>query len=454
MERDVRVRKIFEAMFLLEDMREIFRNALPTGLNEAQESEFQEYLERLQQVLDELKAGKGTPLKFITDRIELRAREEEFININPIQPGGRLTAEARKALIAYGDGYSICDYCLAPFKLEKIRRPPVEEFHAELAEFVGMDEVRVFPGARRAFQAVTSAILEKGDIVLVSDLAHYTEFLAVEVAGGIVREVPSGENHVITGEALAQKIEEVREKTGKKPKLIMIEHYDYSFGNEHDVRGVGKVAKEYEIPFLYNGAYSVGMRPVNGKEIGADFVVGSGHKGMASAAPSGILATTEEFAPVIFRGSSVQGDISGRKFPAKEPELLGCTLMGATLVTMMASFPKVKERVKHWDEEVRKSNFFCDEFLRIEGNKILSEFPRKHTLTKVDTRESFDKIAKTHKRRGFFLSDELKKRGIVGEFAGSTKVWKLNTYGLSWEQVKYLADAFKEIALKYNLNVQ
>ncbi|MCW7079623.1 MAG: O-phospho-L-seryl-tRNA:Cys-tRNA synthase [Candidatus Methanospirare jalkutatii] len=454
MERDVRVRKIFEAMFLLEDMREIFRNALPTGLNEAQESEFQEYLERLQQVLDELKAGKGTPLKFITDRIELRAREEEFININPIQPGGRLTAEARKALIAYGDGYSICDYCLAPFKLEKIRRPPVEEFHAELAEFVGMDAVRVFPGARRAFQAVTSAILEKGDIVLVSDLAHYTEFLAVEVAGGIVYEVPSGENHVITGEAFAQKIEEVREKTGKMPKLVMIEHYDYSFGNEHDVRGVGKVAKEYGIPFLYNGAYSVGMRPVNGKEIGADFVVGSGHKGMASAAPSGILATTEEFAPVIFRGSSVQGDISGRKFPAKEPELLGCTLMGATLVTMMASFPKVKERVKHWDEEVRKSNFFCDEFLRIAGNKILSEFPRKHTLTKVDTRESFDKIAKTHKRRGFFLSDELKKRGIVGEFAGSTKVWKLNTYGLSWEQVKYLADAFKEIALKYNLNVQ
>ena len=62
MERDVRVRKIFEAMFLLEDMREIFRNALPTGLNEAQEREFQEYLERLQQVLDELKAGKGLSL--------------------------------------------------------------------------------------------------------------------------------------------------------------------------------------------------------------------------------------------------------------------------------------------------------------------------------------------------------------------------------------------------------
>lgn len=451
---DVRVRKIFEAMFVLEEMREIFRNALPTGLNEEQERAFNEYLERLKQVIDELNEGKGVQLKFISDKIELRTREEEFININPIQPGGRLTVDARKALIAYGDGYSVCDYCLSPFKLERIRRPPIEEFHAELADFVGMDDVRVFPGARRAFQAVTSALIERGDVVLVSDIAHYTEFLAVEVAGGVVKEVPSGEHHVVTADAVAAKIEEVREENGKLPKLIMIEHFDYSFGNEHDVRGIGKVAKEYGIPFLYNGAYSVGLLPVNGKEICADFVVGSGHKGMASAAPSGILATTEEWAPVVFRGSEIKGDLTGRKFSAKEPELLGCTLMGATIVTMIASFPHVKERVRRWDEEVRKSNYFIEEFMRIEGCDVVSELPRKHTLSKVDTRGSFDRIARTHKRRGYFLSDELKRRGIVGEFAGSTKVWKLNTYGLSWDQIKYTADAFKEIASKYNLNVR
>ena len=41
--------------------------------------------------------------------------------------------------------------------------------------------------------------------------------------------------------------------------------------------------------------------PVDGKDIGADFVVGSGHKSMASPAPSGVLATTNEWAPKIFR---------------------------------------------------------------------------------------------------------------------------------------------------------
>ena len=48
-------------------------------------------------------------------------------------------------------------------------------------------------------------------------------------------------------------------------------------------------AHQYDIPFLYNGAYTVGVQPVDGKKIGADFVVGSGHKSMASVAPSGVI---------------------------------------------------------------------------------------------------------------------------------------------------------------------
>lgn len=470
---DIRVRKIYEALFALEDLREVFRQAVPAtataiGLDEQEEERISKGITRLETILKELKDGKGSPIKHAGTKaagLDLRTREEEFININPIQAGGRLTPDARKALIAYGDGYSVCDQCLEG-RLDKIRNPPVDEFHAELAEFVGMDVARVVPGARYGFQAVTSSLLEKGkgDLVIVADLAHYTELLAVELAGGIVKEVPSGSGsasrsrsgsaRIITGDSVADTIERAKEASGKLPKLIMIEHIDYSFGNEHDVYGIGKVAKEYGIPFLYNGAYTVGMMPVDGRKIGADFVVGSGHKGMAAVAPSGVLATTEEWTREVFRGSQIAGDITGRIFKNKEPELLGCTLMGGTLISMMASFPAVKERVQRWDEELRKSNYFCREFLRIEDSKIVSEYPRQHTLTKVDTSDSFDRIAKTHKRRGYFLSDELKKKKITGEFAGSTRIWKLNTYGLSWNKVKYLTEAFIEIAEKYDLPVR
>jgi len=452
--RNLQIQKTYETLFALEDLRELFRQSLPTGFNDAEKEEFSRNLARVKATIEELEKGEGKlTCQKIGNKLDVRSREEEFINIHPIQAAGRLTPEARKAIISYGDGYSTCDYCRKPFRLDKITRPPIEEFHQDLAKFVNMDQARVVPGARRGFQAVTQSLVEKGDSVIVSSLAHYTEFLAVEVAGGVVKEVPQNENHVVTAEATAQKIEDVKKETGKLPALIMIDHFDYQFANEHDVYGIAKVAKEYGVPFLYNGAYTVGIKPVDGKKIGADFIVGSAHKSMASVAPSGVLATTDEWAPKVFRTTQMVGDVTKRKFGIKEVENIGCTLMGGTLISMIASFPRVKARTENWDEEVKKSNYFLEQFQRIEGSKVLSEQPRKHTLTKVDTTGSFDTVAKTHKRRGFFFSDELKDHGIIGEFAGATRTWKLNTYGLSWDQIKYTAESFIDIAEKYGLKI-
>ncbi|MDY6932440.1 MAG: aminotransferase class V-fold PLP-dependent enzyme, partial [Halobacteriota archaeon] len=371
---DKRVPKLFEAIFALEDLREIFRHSLPTGLDEVEEKEFTSGFERLEEIISDIREGKQEGSRDLLNKIELRTREEDYINIQPIQPAGRLTPEARKALISYGDGYSTCDWCVKPFRLDKIKRPSIDEFHLELADFLNMDTARVVPGARRGFQAVTSSLVGKGDAVIVSSLAHYSEFLAVEGAGGVVREVPLNDENVVTGEATANRIEAVIRETGKAPKLIMIDHFDYAFANEHDVYEIAKVAKDYDIPFLYNGAYTVGVMPVDGRKIGADFVVGSGHKSMASVAPSGVLATTEEWAPKVFATTQMTGDLTGRKFGIKEVGMMGCTLMGGTLLSMMASFPAVKERVKYWDEEVKKSNYFINEFLKVNGSKILSEY--------------------------------------------------------------------------------
>jgi len=387
----------------------------------------------------------------LTHNIAVRDIEERYINIQPIQAAGRLTPDAMKALIAYGDGYSTCDQCRKPFRLDKITKPPIAEFHDDLAQFLNMDDARVTPGARRAFQAVCLSLAQKGDIILVSALGHYTEFLAAENAKALVREIPLTADNVVTGDAVARKIEEVTREHGAPPALVMLDHFDYSFANEHDIKGAAKAAHQHDIPILCNGAYTVGVMPVNGKALGVDFVVGSGHKSMASPAPSGVLATTSEYADLVFRTTQMVGDLTARKFGVKEVEMLGCTLMGANILAMMASFPTIQKRINDWDEYVAKSNYVVDALLSIRGNRCLSEYPRKHTLSKVDTTASFDAIARTHKRRGFFFSDELKNKGVVGIFAGATRTWKLNTYGLSWDRTKYVADAFKEIAAKYGL---
>ena len=356
-----------------------------------------------------------------------------------------------KAVIAYGDGYSVCDNCRKPNRLDYISKPPIAEFHKDVAAWLNMDAVRTVPGARRGFQAVAHTYVQKGDPVLLTSLSHYTEFLAVEGAGGIACEIPANDQHIVTSEAAALKIEEVKKKFGRVPVLAFIDHVDYQFGNMHDVKAIAKVCHQYDIPVLYNGAYTVGILPVNGKELGVDFVVGSGHKSMSAPAPSGILAATTERAAEIFRTTAIIGDVTQRKFGIKEPEMMGCTLMGVTLIGMMASFPQVKERVKHFERELENNRIVVDGLLSVEGTKILSEMPRKHTLTRADTIGSFDKIAESHKKRGYYFSNALEEMGVTGVIPGATKIWKFNTYGMTKKQALYLAEVFVDIARENGL---
>ncbi len=387
------------------------------------------------------------------DNIDARMVDEISINLDPIQVGGRLTLEAMKAMICWGDGYSVCDNCRKPFRLDYIENPPLKDFHVDVAEWLGIAQARTVPGARRGFQQVAGTYVEKGDPVLIGALAHYTSYLSVELQKGIVREIPKTADNHITAEDTANRIEDVVREFGTAPKLLYIDHVDYQFGNMHDVKGIAKVAHHYDIPVLYNGVYTVGIMPVNGKELGVDFIVGSGHKSMAAPAPSGILAATEERADEVFRTTQMEGDLTGRKFGIKEVGILGCSLMGAPIVGLLASFPKVKARVERFDEELANSKIVVEALRSIEGTKIVSEHPRKHTLTRIDTTGSFDLIAQTHKKRGFFLSSALGKKGITGIIPGATKVWKFNTYGMTRKQAEYVADAYLEIAETNGLTI-
>lgn len=383
--------------------------------------------------------------------IDTRQIDELFINLDPIQAGGRLTTDAMKAVLAYGDGYSVCDHCTKPFRLDHISKPPLAEFHKDLATFLNMDVARLMPGARRGFQAVASALVRPDDPVLLTAYSHYTEFLSVEQSRGIPFEIPADDSHIITPDAAAARIEEVLKTTGKTPALMFVEQVDYQYGNQHPVSDLIKVAHQYDIPVLCNGAYTIGIQDVNGKELGADFLVGSGHKSMAAPAPSGVLATTSEWAETVFRTTGIKGDLTGRTFGVKEVEMMGCTLMGVTSVGMMASFPHVKKRVKEFNAQVKCVNRIVDALLTIDGTKVQSEYPRKHTLTRMNTTDSFDTVAKTHKKRGFFLTSALRERGITGILAGSTRVWKFNSYGITSEQADYVAESFVEIAEKEGL---
>jgi len=382
-------------------------------------------------------------------------KEERYINLHPIQRGGVLTDAARKALLEFGDGYSTCDWCPPKAaRLDAIERPPIAQFMQDLAEFLCMDVARVVTRCREAQFIAFATLGEPGDYVVVDGLAHYSTYIAAELARLKVKEVPhSGHPEFkLDLDAYADKIEEVKRETGKLPAAVLLTHVDYLYGNLNDAAVVGKICKKYEIPFILNAAYTGGVMPIDGKKLDVDILVSSGHKSWAASAPTGILALKEELVNQVLARSKMVGDWSERKFGLKEYALLGCTVMGGPLISLMASFPHVVDRVEHWGEEVEKARYLIEQLERIEGTRQLGVKPKQHTLTHMES-EGLYKASQAHKRRGFFLYDELKRRGIVGIQAGLTKHFKLNTYGLTKAKVERVAKAFLEIAKDQGLAI-
>ncbi len=386
-----------------------------------------------------------------------RGINEEYINIHPIQRGGILTPEAFKALVAFGDGYSICDNCLKG-RIDKIENPPVVEFLNDMAKFLNTDAV-MLTGAARDSKRIAMGILAKKypkrKTVVIDSLAHYTTYLAVEINNLKVREVPnSGKPEcVIDPNDYEKVIKDVKEKEGELPLLVLLTHVDYKYGNYNDPKPVGDIAKKYGVPFLLNAAYSAGIFPVDCNRDNVDFISCSGHKSMASSGPIGILGFKEEYANDVKVTSKIEGDFSSKKFPNKICSVLGCPpVYGAPLMTLMASFPTVVKRTKKECvvEETKKINYLVENLQKIKGFRVMGKLPKIHPLTNLKT-DSFAEIAQNHPRKGFFVREEFKERGIIGMAPGISKDMKFSTYGLTWDQIKHLTNAFTEIAEKYGL---
>lgn len=366
-------------------------------------------------------------------------RDIAKINLDPLQRGGILTPAAREALVEWGDGYSICDFCAG--MLDRITNPPVEEFvHSILPEFLGADEVRVTHGAREGKFAAMHALCERGDWVVMDGNAHYTTVLAAERAGLKIEYVPSSKepNYAITAEGYNQAIERAYEHKGNV-SMAVLTYPDGNYGNLADARAISDACHDFSVPLLLNGAYAVGRMPVNARELGADIIVASGHKSMAASGPVGLLGASEEYARTIFRLSPTKKN--------KEVELLGCTVRGAPLLTLMASFPAVVERIRRWPEEVEKARNFAAEMEKL-GMKQMGDRPHNHDLMFFLAENLFE-ISQRAKKGRYFLYRDLKERGISGIKPGLTRQFKLSTFGVSKDDLDLVIAAFDEIIKSY-----
>lgn len=362
------------------------------------------------------------------------------INIDPLQTGGILTPEARQALMEWGDGYSICDYCGGV--LDQIKTPPIFDFiNGALPKYLGCDNARVTNGARESKFAIMHAVCNPDDWVVMDGNAHYSSMVAAQRAKlniKLVEKTPSPE-YRINPEGYATAIEEIKKTTGKPPAMALVTYPDGNYGNLPDVKAISKIVHEYGVPLLVNGAYSIGRMPFNAKDLGADFVAGSGHKSMAASGPVGVLGVSNEYAPLVLKKSPTNKN--------KEIEFLGCTARGATVMTLIASFPHVYERTRpeNWEKEVEDARWFSKELESI-GLRQLGDKPHSHDLMFFESPIFYDISQKTDR---YFLYRELKARSIHGIKPGLTKNFKISTFGVGREKLSIVLDAFKDIIKKY-----
>jgi Sep-tRNA:Cys-tRNA synthetase len=377
-----------------------------------------------------------------------------LIVVNALMRGGIIPPDVREKLFEEWAevGYTVCYDCLDG-RSSLISNPPIKRFLAEVASFFGGDVAEHTFGCRGAqfsVMKVAAELAREGEhctTIVADPLSHYTTNVAAETNALEVAEPKhSGyPEYKVDASSFADKIEEVKREKGKLPALVVATHADPYYGNISPVNEIGKICEEYEVPYMVNAAYTGGVMPINMREMKADFLTLSAHKSMASFAPLGFLITNYEWSKKVFAISKQRPEWSGRVFGKKIPNIFGCSVGGLPLISSMMSFPYVKERVKKWDSEIRKINWFISEMEDIGEMMALGERPHRHHLLHFET-PVFWEISKTHKRKGFFLAEEMIKRGIVGLHRGLSKHIKISVYGLSEGEIKKVLDAFRDIA--------
>lgn len=363
----------------------------------------------------------------------MRGVEEDYINLNPLQTGGKTNAEVRKAVMDYVDGYSVCDNCMGA--LHEIKKPNFKKLLKNVSEFLGTDETLFTNGCREAKYAVMQSVCKKGDKILVDSNRHYSTDVSAQRAGLKLEFV---ENHgepeyTIKPMDFKKRIEEV------KPSLVVLTHVDGNYGNVVDAAKVGKICRKKSVPFLLNSAYSSGRMPIDNKKIKADFIACSCHKSWGVGGGTlGLLSINHEYSSKVFAKS--------KNYKNKIISVLGCSARGSSSVALLHSFQSVKKRVTNWKEEARKAGWFAKKMNELKGVNLIGDNPHEHDLMQFVT-PAYYKIGQNHKDRGYFLYKFLDKKGITGLIPGRTKRFKLSTYNINKKKLEYVLKAFKE-ALK------
>jgi cysteine desulfurase / selenocysteine lyase len=134
--------------------------------------------------------------------------------------------------------------------------------------------------------------LKKGDCIAITEIEHHSNIVPWQILsqeiGTRLEYVGIDENGFLDFESMIELI------SSRKLKLISISHMSNVLGTIVPIEKIIKIAHEYGIPVIVDGAQSVPHMPINVKNMDCDFLVFSAHK-MLGPTGVGVLYAKKEY---------------------------------------------------------------------------------------------------------------------------------------------------------------
>lgn len=160
-------------------------------------------------------------------------------------------------------------------------------------------------GATAALNLAIKGSLHRGSCVLVSSMEHNAVMRPLVQLGAEFTRVPCDTTGRLDMQALEHLLRE-------QPEMLILNHASNVSGTVQDAEQVGKLCKQYNVPFVLDAAQSAGHIPVDFEKFSLSALAVPAHKGLLGPQGIGALLVTEAFAaqlsPLIAGGTGSMSD--------------------------------------------------------------------------------------------------------------------------------------------------
>ena len=216
----------------------------------------------------------------------------------------------------------------------------------------------------------------------------------------------------------ADTLEAFRRELRQGAEAAVFTHVSNVFGYILPVWELGKLCREYGVPFILDGAQSAGILPIDFRQLGAEFIAMPGHKGLLGPQGTGLLLCAGNAQPLLY--GSTGSESLRHDMPELLPERLEAGTQNVAGIAGLSAGMKYIRRVgmARIYETQRRQAKRCAEGLKELGFSVFSGPHQAGTVSFLppgDCEETAADLA----RRGIALRAGLHCAPLAHESAGT-----------------------------------